>query len=93
MDIVRTMTHITMDTKWELIMKEVQWSRLISVAILTSLLTCGLLFPIWLIVLPIVYLTNKPQPTPKPVTVMPSNDFAGDWEYRIYEIETTKVND
>jgi hypothetical protein len=76
-------------------MKEVQWSRLISVAIITSLLTCGLLIPIWLIVLPIVYLTNKPQPIPIPkmTTIYPGNDFASDWEFKIYEIETTKMED
>lgn len=76
-------------------MRSGDWSRLLSVAIITTFLTLGLLLPIWLIVFLVLAITNKSTPkhtTPiqrsEPKTIYPSNDFAGDWEFKMYEIES-----
>jgi hypothetical protein len=76
------------------------WSKLISIATITSLLTCFLLVPFWIlafIVIAIVQAFDKKPPKlelvtilpsrPEPITILPSNEFAEDWEFRIYELE------
>lgn len=71
-------------------MNEVNWSRLVSIAIITSLLTCGLLAPFWGIGLFVIWIANKPSKKPKmtePITIPPSNEFADDWEFMFYEVE------
>lgn len=71
-------------------MRGIEWSRLISIAIITSLLTCGILAPLWAVALFLIKVLEKPyipKPRPEPIVILPNNDFAGDWEYRIYEIE------
>lgn len=70
-------------------MSEVNRSRLVSIAVITSLLTCGLLAPFWTLGLFIIWITDKPNEKPKiePVTIMPSDEFVDDWEFRFYEVE------
>lgn len=57
-------------------------------AITSSLLTCGLLIPVWTVVMLIYYIvkaTSKPPVKPEPKIVMPSNEFASDWAFVIME--------
>jgi len=73
-------------------MNGVNWSRLVSIAIITSLLSCFLLAPFWAIALLIVKIF-EPNATvitrqSNPVTIPPSNEFADDWEFKFYEIES-----
>jgi hypothetical protein len=58
-------------------------------SITTTLLSCGLLGPIWLVVLFIVYLVkifSRPKPVPQPKIILPSNEFASDWTFVIREV-------
>lgn len=58
----------------------------------SSLITCGLMLPVWAIVgiiYVVVQIVSKPQkPEPKPVmrTILPSNEHASDWEFIIVDI-------
>jgi len=66
------------------------WSKLISIATITSLLTCFLLVPFWIlafIVIAIVQAFDKKPTVITPVTILPSNEFADNWEFKIYEVE------
>ncbi len=62
-----------------------------TVVIVTTLATCGLMIPVWLIVGLIALLIKWIAPPPvvkKPEVkyIPPSNDFVSDWEFEIKEI-------
>jgi len=64
--------------------------KLVFVAIISSVATCGLLIPLWIIVLSIYFIvkafTYKPpkvEEKPKPKVVLPDNSFAEDWTFVI----------
>lgn len=61
-------------------------------AIISSLATCGLLIPIWAIILLAYYISkifSKPKPVqvPQPKVILPDNTFASDWTFVIRERE------
>lgn len=74
-------------------MSEVSWSKLVSIAVITSLLTCGILIPFWLIGLSTIWLIKMFNPAPiksrpiQPIVILPNNDFVDDWDFRFYEVE------
>lgn len=66
--------------------------NLLGLAIISSLATCGLLIPAWIIILTVYYLIkvfSKPRPVqmPQPKVILPDNDFASDWTFVIRERE------
>lgn len=71
-------------------MKEVNWSILLSIAIITSILSFGLLIPLWTIGLLTLFLVQVFRPTKakvEPRTILPDNSFADDWEFKMYVVE------
>lgn len=69
--------------------------NLVSLAIITSLLSCGLLIPVWLVIGTIYALVELFAPGPQIVpvqkkpeytTIYPTNDDASDWEYVIRDL-------
>lgn len=67
--------------------------KLIFLAIISSVATCGLLIPVWVIALLIYFIvkafTYKPEikteEKPKPKVILPDNSFADDWVFVIRE--------
>lgn len=56
----------------------------------SSILSCGLLIPLWLIVGLVVLIIQELCPTPKPTqpkVIYPNNEHAGDWQFKFYDIE------
>jgi hypothetical protein len=65
-------------------------SPITSLIILSSVFTCGLALPVWALVALIVYIVNKAVPAPPPIipkVIQPSNEFASDWQFKIYTDE------
>ena len=61
-----------------------------AVVVISTLITCGLMIPVWLFVGLIIIIVKifSPEPKkPKPIYIPPSNDFASDWEYKILDWE------
>lgn len=62
--------------------------NLIFLAIISSVATCGLLIPIWTILLLIYFivkaLKNEPKKK-KPEVILPSNNYVSDWTFTIKE--------
>lgn len=65
--------------------------KVMALVIVSTLATCGLLIPVWLVVGLIVIIVKLVSPPPKinkPEVkyIPPSNDFASDWKFEIRDI-------
>lgn len=79
-------------------MKSDNNSILTAVVIVTTLLTCGLMIPVWIFIGIIILIVKLVSPTPKikqpEITyIPPSNDFASDWVFEVRDISNGNDND
>lgn len=75
-------------------MKPTDNSSIYVIVIISTLITCGLMIPVWIFIGLVVLILRMVSTTTKhttqatvPKVIMPSNDFSDDWDYQIYPIE------
>ncbi len=65
--------------------------QIMALVIVTTLATCGLMAPFWLLIGLVMLIVKLVSPPPKIIKpkieyIPPSNDFASDWKFEIRDI-------
>lgn len=59
--------------------------KVFALVLISTLLTCGLMLPVWMVIGAIVVFIQILRPKPKPVIVPVSNEHVSEWKFEIKE--------